>query len=38
MEEQCLISAEHASFAVIFSTTHGRNTSKRDEMISDKTC
>ena len=38
VEEQCLISADHTSFAVIFPTTHGRTASEREEMISDKTC
>ena len=38
MEEQCLISADHDSFVVIFPTSHGRTASERDETISDKTC
>ena len=37
MDEQCFISADHASFAVIFPTTHGRTDSERDVTISDNT-
>ena len=38
VEEQCLIKADHASFAVSFLMTHGRIASERDETISDNTC
>ena len=38
VEEQCFNNTDHASFAVIFPTTHGRIDSERDVTIRDKTC
>ena len=37
-EEQCLFSASHASFEVVFPTTHGKIFSDSEETRIESTC